>query len=141
MNSLSQLAVGIDGERAVTDSLMLAGRKIFVLARHKYDRWPDFPVAPLVLVAYLFRGDSFVCPTVCAVAILAGRLRRNTMMNATGKTKVEVYELFMLGLCIYVLSSLAVTTFLQVDPSVDAILESVDGLICFVFMEDFFVKL
>ena len=54
---------------------------------------------------------------------------------------LEVYELFMLGLCVYVLGSLAATTFLRLDPGVVAILESVDTLICVVFMTDFFVKL
>ena len=67
---------------------------------------------------------------------------RHTMTKATSNTKSQVfYELFMLGLCVYVLIGLAVTTFIRLDPGVIDILDGVDTLICVVFMTDFFVKL
>jgi voltage-gated potassium channel len=63
------------------------------------------------------------------------------MTQAIKKSKVEVYEFFMLVLCTYVLIALAVTTFLHLDPAVVEILDYVDTAICFVFMADFFMKL
>jgi len=63
------------------------------------------------------------------------------MAQAISRTKGEVYELFMLGLCVYVLTTLAATTFLQLDESVVEILDCVDTAICLVFMADFFGKL
>lgn len=53
----------------------------------------------------------------------------------------SVYELFMFGLCIYVLVALAAMTFLNLEPATIAILEYVDTGVCIVFMADFFLKL
>lgn len=63
-----------------------------------------------------------------------GNSRRKT-------TEIDVYECFMLALCIYVLVTLVVTTFASVTPDVLTILAIVDTAICFVFMADFFYKL
>ena len=51
------------------------------------------------------------------------------------------FELFMLGLSVYVLISLAATAFLPLNPSTREILEYVDTVICFIFLTDFFVSL
>jgi voltage-gated potassium channel len=51
------------------------------------------------------------------------------------------YELFMLGLCVYVLVALAATTFCQLNPTTVEILDYVDTAICFVFLADFVGKL
>ncbi len=63
------------------------------------------------------------------------------MTRSINKSKVEVYEFFMLVLCVYVLVALAATTFLQLDEAFVDILDCVDTAICFVFMADFFAKL
>jgi len=57
------------------------------------------------------------------------------------KPQVGLYDLFMLGLCIYVLTALAATTFFPLDPSVVEILNYVDVGICVVFLLDFSVRL
>jgi len=54
---------------------------------------------------------------------------------------VSIYELFMLGLCLLVLASLAVQTFCPLDESVVAILDYVDTAVCVVFLADFVGKL
>lgn len=63
--------------------------------------------------------------------------------NATlsGKPVAGIYELFMLGLCVYVLVALAVMTFLPLNAGVVVILDRVDTGICFIFLADFFGKL
>jgi len=63
-------------------------------------------------------------------------------VNSTNKQpSLTVYELFMLGLCIYVLAALAVEAMARLDPEVVAILEYVDAAVCLVFLADFFGKL
>lgn len=47
------------------------------------------------------------------------------------------YELFMLGLSLYVLAVLAIETFFELDPEVRLILRHADTLICFIFLADF----
>lgn len=47
----------------------------------------------------------------------------------------------MLLLCAYVLICLAITTSMELDPSVVTTLDQIDTLICLVFMADFFFKL
>lgn len=55
--------------------------------------------------------------------------------------ELRPYQLFMFGLGVYVLLSLAAQTFLGLDKSTDAILDQIDQLICMVFFVDFWVNL
>lgn len=57
------------------------------------------------------------------------------------EAKVSIYELFMLGLCVYVLVTLSLTTFISLDPEVKAILEYIDNAVCVLFLGDFTYKL
>ncbi|MBN1489758.1 MAG: ion transporter [Phycisphaerae bacterium] len=52
-----------------------------------------------------------------------------------------MYQLFMLGLCVYVLLALAADTFFRLDESTSEILEYADTGICIIFLADFFVRL
>lgn len=47
------------------------------------------------------------------------------------------YQLFMLGLCVYVLAALAVQTLVVLDPDTNRILDVADFAICMVFFADF----
>ncbi len=60
---------------------------------------------------------------------------------STGVAKASVYELFMLGLCTYVLLALATVTFFRLGDDIVAILEYVDTAVCLIFLLDFFGKL
>ena len=64
---------------------------------------------------------------------------------ADSKTNQErvagIYQLFMLGLCLYVLIALAVDTFASLDKETSRILLVVDTFICVIFIADFFVRL
>ncbi len=51
-----------------------------------------------------------------------------------------IYELFMLGLCVYVLAALAAMTFFRLDTSVVQVLEYADIGICMIFLIDFGVQ-
>jgi voltage-gated potassium channel len=51
------------------------------------------------------------------------------------------YQLFMLGLCIYVLIALAADTFFNLSDAASRILYYVDNAICFIFIADFFICL
>jgi len=69
-------------------------------------------------------------------------------MNETPEThpdplhhELRPYQLFMFGLGVYVLLSLAAQTFLSLSPSTDEILSRVDDLLCLVFFVDFWVNL
>jgi voltage-gated potassium channel len=63
-------------------------------------------------------------------------------MHAAKNTRITgTYELFMLGLCTYVLVTLAATTFCRVNPATFEILNYVDNAICFIFLADFVGKL
>ncbi|HEY3968423.1 MAG TPA: potassium channel family protein [Planctomycetaceae bacterium] len=55
--------------------------------------------------------------------------------------ELRPYQLFMFGLGVYVLLSLAAQTFLALSESTDAILDHVDQMICVVFFVDFWVNL
>ncbi|MBS0263912.1 MAG: potassium channel family protein [Planctomycetes bacterium] len=55
--------------------------------------------------------------------------------------ELRPYQLFMFGLGVYVLLSLAVQTLIGVSPSTDAILDQIDQVICCVFFIDFWVNL
>jgi voltage-gated potassium channel len=55
--------------------------------------------------------------------------------------ELRPYQLFMFGLGVYVLLSLAAQTFLALSPGTDAILGHVDDLICVVFFVDFWINL
>lgn len=63
------------------------------------------------------------------------------MTSTAEEPKRNIYELFMLGLCLYVLLALAATTFFELGPDVEAILDYVDTGICLLFLLDFFGKL
>ena len=47
------------------------------------------------------------------------------------------YELFMLGLSLYVLAALAAETVLSLNPEIQLILQYTDTAICFIFLADF----
>jgi voltage-gated potassium channel len=55
--------------------------------------------------------------------------------------ELRPYQLFMFGLGIYVLLSLAAQTFLSLSESTDAILSHIDDVLCLVFFVDFWVNL
>lgn len=57
-----------------------------------------------------------------------------------GEAKASVYELFMLGLCSYVLLALAAVTFFKLDEDVVSILEYIDSAVCVIFLLDFLGK-
>jgi len=63
------------------------------------------------------------------------------MIARANKKVAGIYELFMLGLCVYVLAALATVTFFRLDESVVEILVYVDTGICVIFLADFFGKL
>jgi voltage-gated potassium channel len=54
---------------------------------------------------------------------------------------VRPYDLFMLGLSVYVLLALAVETFFRLPPTTSAILEYADAGICVIFLADFLLNL
>ncbi len=60
--------------------------------------------------------------------------------DITGKA-AGIYELFMLGLCVYVLAALAAMTFLRLDASIIQVLEYADIGICILFLFDFCLQL
>lgn len=51
------------------------------------------------------------------------------------------YQLFMLGLCVFVLVALAIQTFGSLSPETVAILDTADFAICMIFLLDFMVTL
>lgn len=55
--------------------------------------------------------------------------------------KAGPYQLFMLGLCVYVLLALAAETFFPLDEDSKTVLNYVDTGICIIFLVDFFVQL
>jgi len=59
------------------------------------------------------------------------------MHDTNSRKTVGIYEVFMLGLCAYVLFALAATTFFRLDESVVQVLEHVDTGICVIFLLDF----
>ena len=61
--------------------------------------------------------------------------------NSNNHKAAGIYELFMLGLCVYVLAALAAMTFFRLDPAVLQVLEYADIAICVVFLVDFCVQL
>ncbi|MHB8973552.1 MAG: ion transporter [Pirellulaceae bacterium] len=63
------------------------------------------------------------------------------MCAAKNARVAGMYELFMLGLCVYVLAALAASTFCRLEPTTVEILDYVDTAICFVFLTDFCGKL
>jgi len=52
-----------------------------------------------------------------------------------------IYQLFMLGLCLYVLIALAIETFAKLDKDTSEILMYADTGICVIFLADFVVRL
>lgn len=59
------------------------------------------------------------------------------MLKASRKAPIKIYQLFMLGLCVYVLTALALDTFLDLDKDVSDVLLYVDTGICLIFLLDF----
>ena len=59
----------------------------------------------------------------------------------TEKGPSKLYELFMLGLCVYVLLALAVETVVRLDEATAQILQYMDTLICLIFLSDFAIRL
>lgn len=52
-----------------------------------------------------------------------------------------IYQLFLLGLSIYVLSALVIEAFFVTDPEIKKVLQFIDLSICMVFLLDFFINL
>jgi voltage-gated potassium channel len=56
----------------------------------------------------------------------------------TGRSEIRPYDLFMLMLCMYSLMSLAAETFFHLSTNDVAILDTVDNVVCGIFLLDFF---
>lgn len=54
---------------------------------------------------------------------------------------VSVRQIIILFLSIYVLLTLLITTVFKLQPDIELLLQSIDNLICFVFIADFFYEL
>ena len=54
--------------------------------------------------------------------------------------ELRPYEFFMLLLCAYSLLSLTAETFLRLQPETVAIMDSVDNLVCGIFLLDFIIS-
>ena len=59
------------------------------------------------------------------------------MVEGSDTQRVGLYQLFMLGLCVYVLIALAVDTFFKLGEDTSAVLGYVDTGICVIFLADF----
>ena len=55
--------------------------------------------------------------------------------------KLTGFQLLMLVLCIYVLVALFVDTLFNLPPQVSSLLQTLDTVICFIFLADFFYRL
>lgn len=62
-------------------------------------------------------------------------------VNGQEDARVSGYELFVIGLCIYVLIALAVDAFFKLSPETRTVLMYVDTAICVFFIVDFFYQL
>jgi voltage-gated potassium channel len=61
----------------------------------------------------------------------------NKNLNDSAK-KLTGFQLLMLVLCIYVLGALLVEVTFQLPPQVSSLLQTLDTVICFIFLADFF---
>ncbi len=75
----------------------------------------------------------------CAQNEDTGHARKALEMRE--KEPIGAYELFMLGLCVYVLIAMAASTFISLSADAHKIVNAVDTVICFVFIADFVYKL
>jgi len=57
--------------------------------------------------------------------------------DETGRTYTIQYELFMMGLCVFALGSVGVTTVFRLDESSRTILDWADTIVCLLFFVDF----
>jgi voltage-gated potassium channel len=63
-------------------------------------------------------------------------------MTASGpRERLALYDLFTLGLSVYVLAALAASTVLPLDPESRKVLSAADNAVCLVFLVDFFRNL
>lgn len=69
-----------------------------------------------------------------------GQQNKNAMENKHHE-KLEIFQLVILVLSIYVLATLFVSAFFNVPPEVHRLLTLIDNGICFVFLFDFFYRL
>lgn len=53
----------------------------------------------------------------------------------------NLWQIFMLVLCVYVLAALFIDTFFELDPGTSQLLIQIDNAICFIFLADFFYNL
>ncbi len=67
--------------------------------------------------------------------------QRPSSPSGDSRHAAGLYDLFILGLCVYVLFALAIMTFLPLDASVIRVLEYADVGICVIFLVDFIVQL
>ena len=59
------------------------------------------------------------------------------MDTASASRRPQAYQIFMLGLCFYVLAALAAEACFQLDSETEAILHYADNVICIAFLLDF----
>jgi len=64
----------------------------------------------------------------------------NKNSNDSAK-KLTGFQLLMLVLCVYVLGALLVEVTFQLSPQVSSLLQTLDTVICFIFLADFFHRL
>ncbi len=73
-----------------------------------------------------------------------GALNRAQFMNKNSNDsakKLTGFQLLMLVLCIYVLGALLVEVAFKLPPQVSSLLQTLDTVICFIFLADFFHRL
>ena len=70
-------------------------------------------------------------------------MHRQNSASSDGSSRPKqagIYDLFMLGVCIYVLVTLAAMTFFRLDASTSKILNYFDTVVCFFFLIDFLIR-
>jgi hypothetical protein len=73
-----------------------------------------------------------------------GAVNRAQFMNKNSNDsakKLTGFQLLMLVLCIYVLGALLVEVAFKLPPQVSSLLQTLDTVICFIFLADFFHRL
>jgi voltage-gated potassium channel len=61
-------------------------------------------------------------------------------MEEKNETKIELFQLIIIVLSIYVLGAMVVAAFVKLSPEVRTLLTIIDDAICFVFIADFFYR-
>ena len=69
------------------------------------------------------------------------RTPRNDMKPDEAQNRLTGFQLVTLVLCVYVLAALFAETVFKLSPQITSLLQTLDTLICFVFLGDFFYQL